>query len=171
MRSGELTLLVALLAGCPPVDDTDTGIEKAPFDCTLGALDADGVFVAYEESGEAELVLGFQGFLFLDARIAAVDAPAVVTVVASVDVGDGEPSGVTQPEVPFHATADGALSGEVLLFLPSGDVAAYTDRAATITARVEDASQRCVTQVEVTLVDRDPCIHTDDAPICPEEAR
>lgn len=168
MRSCDLLPLAMLLAGCPETDDTgDTHDEVESYACVVGALDADGAFVPYATSGQAELVLGFQGFLFLEARILADDAPALVRVTASLAVGDDTPSGVTQPDVPFEATAAGDLSGEVLLFLPNAEVASFVGQPAAISLRAEDDERSCVTTADVTLVDLDPCIHTDDEPICP----
>ena len=163
--------LLVLLAGCPEEEDLLLEpTEEALFSCVLGALDADGEHDAFEDGGTAELTLGFQGFLFVLVHVLAEEeGPALADVVASLAPEGDDPFGTTQPEVPFRSTPEGRLSDEVLVFLPNANIAAWEGRAATLSARIRGEGQVCVATAEVVLVDEDPCIHTGDEPICPEE--
>lgn len=167
MRPGS-ALLPLLFAGCFEPDDTGLDTGMAPFECTLGSLDADDAFRPYAATGTAELVLGFQGFLFVQARVLARDGPPVVEAVASITVEGEEPAGSTQPGVHLEPVDGGQLSDGILVFLPSSSVSAWEDRPATLAVRLQGEGQACVATADVVLVDEDPCIHTDDEPICPD---
>lgn len=163
--------MAATLVACGPGDGTGDGdVEKAEFDCELGSVNIDGVFEPYSEQNRAELYFGFQGFLFLEAQVRVQQTLSTCQVTASLMVEDEDPMGGAQPAVAFQHQEDGSmLSEDIVVFLPSSSASAWAGRTGTLSVRVEDASNRCVTSAEVLLVDDDPCIHSGDEPICPDE--
>lgn len=158
MRASVL-VLAALLLGCPPAPDPEE------FACTFGFSDGDG-FVELGDDPRGELVLGFQGFLFVTARLKTSEAvTGEFEVLTSVEPEGGETFGGVQPRVTW---SDDGVSDEVLLFFDDGNVAAFVGRSATLALRARNDELFCVASAEVVLVDDDPCIHTDAEPICPE---
>lgn len=159
--------LLALLLGCPaPGPDSDTQpVDLEEVDCELGQL-RDEAFVPLQDGDEAELWLGFQGFLFLLVRASSEEPPAHPTALFSLTLDGEDPASGSQPDLDF----DGTLSDEVLVFLPSANVSAYEGRSASLAVRLQGPERTCLDTVEVLLVDEDPCIHTDDEPICPEDS-
>jgi hypothetical protein len=143
----------------------DTGLVE--LDCTMGELDGDGTFVPAESNGAMELWLGFQGFLFLTPHVRAPGAEEGVyfSALYSVTVEGEEPEGGAQTGVPL---SDG-LSSELRLYLTAHELGWYVDRPAEIAIRLETPAQTCVTQLDLRLVDDDPCIHTDAEPDCPDD--
>ncbi len=164
MWSSELLLL---LLGCPPVlqDSDPQPVELEEVDCELGQLQ-DEAFTPLQDGDEAELWLGFQGFLFLLVRASSDQPPAHPTALFSLSLEGEDPSSGSQPDLDF----DGSLSDEILVFLPSANVSAYEGRSGSLAVRLQGAERTCLDTVEVRLVDLDPCIHTDTEPICPEDS-
>jgi hypothetical protein len=142
------------LLSCGEPDDT--GLDEV--DCTLGQLDLDETF--HPLNGEdLELVLGFQGFLFVRTAM-KVDREELAEASWSITL-DGEPIGGAQP-----AALSGGMSEEILLFLPDGSVGLYEGREASIAVRLTGRDWTCLGQGTGVLVDEDDCIHTGEEPIC-----
>ncbi len=129
--------------------------------CTLGALDAEGAYDLFDDADTAELILGFQGFLFLSTRISSTEMDEC-TAITSIEMAGVEPTGGSQPALAFSS----GVSGELLFFLPTSNIASYIDQPATLAVRLEDDTHFCIATANVVLVDEDPCIHADDSDIC-----
>jgi len=158
-----LIVLALLAAGCPTAPDPEE------FTCALGFSSEDG-FVPLGDAPRGELVLGFQGFLFVTTRLhTAAEITGEFEVLTSVEPTGGEVFGGVQARVTWSADASGWASDEVLVFFDDGNVAAFVGREATIALRARNDTDFCVATADVLLVDDDPCIHTDAEPICPEE--
>ena len=146
-----------LVLGCG--EPEDTGDSPTEEDCALGQLDEDDLFQPLD--GEAlELVLGFQGFLFVRTAV-QVDREELVQASWSITLDQDTPIGGSQP-----AQLRSGLSEEILLFLPDGSVGLYEGRQASVAVRLEGRDWTCLGQGEGVLVDEDECIHTGDAPLC-----
>lgn len=154
-RSGSLWWLGLgpLLAGCPPeiVDPPD---DKTEFLCEIG--NHDGQPWAPLDEQDAEMTLGFQGFLFVPFRLRADDAPALVDAQMSLEVSGLGPIAGEQPQVAFVCEGSSCLTADVLLFLTGSSIGRYVGEKANMTVRVEDAERYCITTARVTLVD-DEC--------------
>jgi len=163
------TVLIAAAVACTGGDGTDgSTAEKTDFDCVLGSTDVDTGFAPFSSQDRAELYFGFQGFLFLEVQVQSEEPVTNCQVTTSINVDGEDPVGGMQPGVPFVSQDDGSLlSDDIIVFMPSSSAAEWADRAATLSVRVEDATRVCVSSAEILLVDEDPCIHTDDEPICP----
>ena len=161
-RSSALVSIAFLMAcgGGGPEPKPDVPLTEVS--CALGALDENDQYQLFSEQSNAELILGFQGFLFLSTHISSAEM-SECTAITSIEMVGVEPSGGSQPELPFA----GELSGELLFFLPTSNIASYVDQPATLAVRLEDDIHFCVATAEVTLVDLDACIHADDGDICP----
>jgi hypothetical protein len=163
--------LALLLGGCGAADPSAAEPDAAPatpIACELGQL-TDGAFTPLGPDTRAELVLGFQGFLFFELAVrTAAPAPSAMDAAISLALDDRDPVGASQLDVPLTATADGhAVTDTVQVFLSSGDVGAYVGHTARIALRLDGGGRTCAAEGTVRLVDDDPCIHTGDRPICP----
>ena len=151
---------LSLLSACEPIStDPPPPTEKAPFDCELGILDGDLEFVSLNDQDKAELILGFQGFLFLEFFLQSDYEPDTCNVVLSIDIEGETPAGGSQPGVEFDGTG---LSDPVLVFLPTANISLYTGKTAVLAFRVEDATHSCTVTKNVLLVDDDPTIHSGE---------
>lgn len=169
MSRSDPLLLTLLLAACAPssvVDDADL----EPFDCELGALDAEMAWQPLTVGSKLELQLGFQGFLLVDiyARTATALQGALSAAVSLTPEGM-DPLG--HPEVRFQLLPDGdayVSDPPLQVFLDAARLGTYVGKSATIAVRITGDGHRCTRDVEVVLADDDPCIHSGDGePICP----
>ncbi len=162
MRSCSLAL-VLVLAGCPPVDPGP----GEPFACTLGLVDEAG-FRPMQAGEPLELVLGFQGFLFVEAWIEAEAGAPRVHQGAVELVPDGHEPSSTTLRVELD---DDDLSGPLTIFLEASDLEALTDLPASLAVRLQGDGAWCLATAQVLLVDDDACIHTTETDECanPEE--
>ncbi len=161
--------LFGLLLACGATTD-DTGVVTADptFDCSLGLLDDEDVFEPLTGVADAELVLGFQGFLFVRFALRRDAAgPEPLTVVIALESEASDPFSSTQPEVTWREQDSAWRTDELLLFLPDANTAAWTDVGGDVALRADHPDGSCTVTGRVTLVDDDPCIHTGDEPICP----
>ena len=169
-------LLGLVLAGCSAQTvetGADTSLPDGEFACEIGFGDEDGSYVVASDYGDAELILGFQGFLFVELRVRAEeDSPSPVQVRMSMEVEGEPPFDGSQPDVELEDQVDGTrVSEEIVLFLPSNDVGLFKGKTARVVMRLDApvSHSRCTTERYVTLADDDPCIHTGGEPICPED--
>jgi hypothetical protein len=169
MRSSDgLVLLLALstLAGCP-----STVEDVTPFDCTLGIWHDDGTWED-ADGADAELIFGFQGFLWISTQLATDDeAPDVANVRFSADLDGEDPFGGSQPNVALTASNGDRTSDEVQIFL-SNDVgpAPFVGVVLDLAVRAISGGRECTTTAAITLKDEDDCIHTDDEePVCDDD--
>lgn len=173
-----LALMALALMAAVPVAACDTGgddggepVELEPFECELVMAGGEGELVSLEGGGDAEMVLGFQGFLFVELFAAASgeDVPDDVDVTMSVTVGSADPFGGTQNGVDFEAAdGDGVRTTEqILVFFSGGSTGDYVGLEAIVTMRLRGDTHECLTTATVTLVDDDPCVHTGEEAICP----
>ncbi len=173
MGASKVFTMLLLCSGCTPAKKETTERTTKPastFACEVG-FSKDGDYIAAAVADPAELILGFQGFLFVEMRILAEESsPSPVLVRMSMEVDGSEPFGGSQPDVDLETQDDGSrVSEEVNLFLPSNDTGLYQGKTAQVVMRLEDetSGMSCTTEQIVTLVDDDPCIHTGGEPICP----
>ena len=160
--------LLTLFAACDPAPDDD---DLLPFECELGLLTPDEQWVDVEPSGasEAELIFGFQGFLWIDAAIRGDDdCPEVADVAARVSIDGFDPFGRSVPDVRFSDSGEGLQSETVPVRLDNSEgPSLYAGHAAELVVRVTGATHEATCQATVLLVDDDPCIDADGEPICP----
>lgn len=146
-------LSLALLAGCPPeIEDPPVG--KAEFDCGIG--NHAGQDWAPLDGENAEMTLGFQGFLFVPFRLQATDAPAVLDAQMSLKPRGQDAIAGEQPQVLFTCEGSICLTPDVMFFLEGSSLDPYLGETADITVRIEDAAVYCITSAHVTLVN-DEC--------------
>ncbi len=164
-----------LCVGCTSGKNGDNGSTKkqgGTFICEIG-FGKDGDYITAVDADPAELILGFQGFLFVELRVQAEEtSPSPVLVRMSMEVDGSEPFDGSQPDVDLETQDDGSrVSEEINLFLPSNDTGLYKGKTAQVVMRLEDetSGKSCTTERIITLVNDDPCIHTGDEPICPDD--
>ena len=167
MRAGAAVTaawLVVLLVGCgadePPV----------PFDCEL--VLPDGSKPAPD--GAAELILGFQGLLFVEVRLTALPGafPDQGLVTYTVKAGEAPQIGAAQHGVfTDWVEAERVHTNLIRVFLSGSSVKDYDDRDATITVRLEGDGRFCDAETTWRLRDDDKCLHTGEKPICPDDPK
>jgi len=176
MRSSEPALasvLAALIvASCgPPGEGSGDGGpgDRVEVACDLGTTVPEGTFQPLEDAERVELVLGFQGFLFVVVSAQAEwPAGAPVEVSTSLTLEGGEPFGGTQRASMRAAGSEVSVTEDINVFFASSNIAEYRDRDAVVGLRLTGATWYCVTTASVRLVDDDPCIHTGETPVCPD---
>ncbi len=126
--------------------------EPVEIECRLGLVTPDG-WSALEDGDTAELVLGFQGFVFVPVVLSAPDAPGRMSTKSSFTEDDGETIVGEQPLVLFDGDGEDRLSEEVLFFLTSGTIASWDGTPGRFATRAEGDGAWCVAAVEVTLED------------------
>ncbi len=176
MRLLRITLCVLLLqlglAGCDSGSgSSEPEVPKTEFACELGLIDADSkAFVAVTPGMRAELILGFQGFLFVEFLVRADEEllPASSTASFKVVIEGTLPTGATQPQVTVERVEQQkAITVPILLFLDGGDPSEFAGKEAEVTIRLEGPTTYCLVESKLLLVDDDPCVHTGEEPICP----
>ena len=175
MGISKIVTMLLLCSGCTPAKKQTTESTTKPnsaFICEIG-FSKDDEYITATDASPAELILGFQGFLFVEVRIRAEESsPSPVLVRMSMEVDGSEPFDGSQPDVDLETQDDGSrVSEEINVFLPSNDTGLYKGKTAQIVMRLEDdaSDMSCTTEQLVTLVDDDPCIHTGGEPICPDD--
>ncbi len=165
------TLLVASACSRNPKPDDVDPEDKIEFQCELGVLDADGVFIPGSASTPVELDLGFQGFLSVTTHVRATgEVPRVVSVTISATVTGEEPTGDTVPLLAMNSESEGkVLSDALLIFFNNDTPTDLEQRGLELSLRLDNATHVCWVDAPFLMVDDDPCIHTGDEPICPED--
>ena len=173
MRSSDsIVCLAALLivAGCPgpEPEPNPPPPNKTEVACTIGLPDDSGTFAPMRHHEDAELVLGFQGFLFFEIHVRASSvATGRADVSASATVDGEDPNGTNQRDVLVEQSGDTAVSEKVLIFLDSSNIAEFEHRNCDLRLRMDGDTWTCTATAAVKFIDEDPCIHTDADPICP----
>lgn len=169
--------LLALFTGCsgPAAEPSDAGFVEEEEPCTmvatLGHEGAGRDFVPYAEGDPAEIVLGYQGFRFIQVvlRTEGIE-DARLLASFTIEVAGQAP----YPQVSWIdvASADDGIAYSPVFLVYFNDItySDIIDRDCTLGVSV--AHRRCpdTTSVRVHLVDEDPCIHVpggeDDAGAC-----
>ena len=162
-----------VLACTAPQDtaqEEDTAVELESYACELGVPDADRDFQPLTADTPLELVLGFQGFLFVELMVRTeAEPPEQCEALMSLAADGRDPTGVSQPVTGFTTAGGVSTSEPLLLFLPDADVGGWTGRYADIAVKIVDAERECLVMGAGYLVDDDPCLHTGSEPICYED--
>ncbi len=169
MRSSDFLVLplLALLLGCPGTDDDD---DTTPFDCSLGVWNEDGSWEDLD-GADVELIFGFQGFLWISVQVEAdAGGPDFANILFSAEVGDDDPFGGSVPNVPFTAQDGARRSDEVQVRLDNDEgPEPFIGETLHLAIRGRAGARECTAEADMTLRDDDPCLHTDDEPVCPDD--
>ncbi|MCP4872045.1 MAG: hypothetical protein GY898_25350 [Proteobacteria bacterium] len=173
MPRSSLLALVPVVLLCTASDCPGPNPPVTPFECELGLVLEDSDFspIAADGTTSAEMIFGFQGFLWVDVAIRGdEDSPSVADVAARIDIDGFEPLGRSIPAIVFDEAGDGTLSETVQVRLDNSEgPALYIGRPATFTLKVTGEFKETTCAATVLLVDDDPCIYTDDEPICGDD--
>ncbi len=151
-----ILLLLAASAGAActddaPPDEPDAG-PPCGFELAWGRP-VDGVFTPYADGDEAGVVLGFQGFRFIDssARLGQIDAPSAVFRF-QVEV-DGQAPMTQDAAAELVPGADGARYADHLqIFFNDIAMPELLGRSAAVRARATAAGCTAADAATVTLV-------------------
>lgn len=158
-----ILVMTALGTGC---SENAGGDGDGRADCTYelewGYRDGD-TFSLFDDGMNAEITIGYQGFRFIDStvRLRGVNAE-MVQCSFDIDIDGYDP--YSQNGAPLYTTADsgGVYVDHVLVFFNEIATEDLVGRSVRIDARV--TADGCVgtSQVELTLVDEDECLHLPD---------
>ncbi|MBM4364726.1 MAG: hypothetical protein FJ102_00815 [Deltaproteobacteria bacterium] len=161
MLSGSFIWLLA----CTGAEDTGTGkAETTTFACELGVPTEAGW---QPLASTLEMEMGFQGFVLAQLQLkVADDAPSPLTATMVVEPEGTDAVSGSQPLV----YVNGGITDPILVFFTSNYISYYLDRSARVAVRVSAENASCAVEGAAILVDEDPCMHTGDEPICPDDS-
>jgi len=162
MLAGSLFWFLA----CTGAEDTGPGeSEGTTFACELGVPTPEQGWQPLVDTLEMEM--GFQGFVLAQLQLKVDDtAPSPLTATMMVEPEGTDAVSGSQPLV---YVSDG-VTDPILVFFTSNYISYYVDRRARVAVRVQSGNASCAVEGTAVLVDEDPCLHTGDQPICPEDS-
>jgi hypothetical protein len=164
-----IACLAVSFAGCPSGDDapSDAGPDAAPCELvvTLGTGGPAERFVPFSAHDVAEVIVGYQGFIFIQTILAIEPVPAGQVIAPFTLVMDGrEPFGETK-RVDLTDGDDGsAYSPPLTLYFNDFPLPELVGQRLRVDVQIDrdGCSGRFATELE--LRDDNPCIHVVDDP-------
>ena len=161
-------LAAQLSAGCAAdVSEAaaDTSEPSAPT-CAIGELQGED-FVAWPDGSDAELVVGYQGYLFVHVRVADKTGELLKPNVRMTAECDGlEPSVTTRWRADMSAGSDGDTVSELIeLWLYPALRDSFIGKSGRLTVELEERGSVCMAAVKVRYVDDELCMHYEDGSI------
>lgn len=153
----------AALAGCTSESTADDPAQTATA-CELGALSADNTFVPWPNEGDAELVVGYQGYMLIIARVHAPTGtlPHEPKVRMTVARTLGEASVSTQWRAGVLADKLGHEVTEPLeMWLYPPDPQAFIGQQGSLEVVLQGVDRTCVASLQVRFVDDELCKHLE----------
>ncbi len=143
-------------------------------ECEIGlwSEDVPHESIASDGSTTAELVFGFQGFLWVDTSLRCLSSePSSAAATLRVTIANESPFGTALPGVTFTEASEGVIvSEQVQVRLDNSEgPSIFIGELAEIVVRIEGGGYESVFEARVMLADDDPCIDTDEEPICPDD--
>lgn len=161
--------VAAILAGCPDAPGpgpSDAGPD-APCDIgvSLGVGGRGANFVPLEDGDVAEVIVGYQGFIFLQIILRAEGLPpGQVLAPFTISLDGHEPYG-DDKRVDVADGGDGAVySAPLSIYLNDFPLPDIVGRTCRLAVSVYQQGCRAQFGVDLELRDEDPCIHTVDDP-------
>jgi hypothetical protein len=165
LRVAITALMLSMLTGCP--SSHGAASDAGPIvDCALSVgLEVrrpGGAYAPIAEGGQAELVLGFQGFKFayVRARLDRVPPSTVATFEYSLD-GDA-PRSTRVGGMQLTSEGGGWVSSPEQIFFNDDPLPSLIDRGCAITMIVGDATCSAAQSGHVTLHYQDGCVQAPD---------
>ena len=160
--------MMALQAACTDASVATSADAGGSPTCRIGSLGEDGTFNAWQDGGHAELVVGFQGFMLLIARVRAQSGqlPAKPKVRMTIDREGGEPSLTTLAHCGIHQDASGQDITETLeMWLYPPDPAVFEGKTGHVKVELFGREAECTAEVDVKFADAELCKHTEDGKV------
>lgn len=163
------TLLCALLsAACATETETPAEVVSpaATRICAIGNLVSDE-FQPWPDHSHAELVVGYQGYLFVHVRVADGAGEMLKPNVRMTAECDGlEPSVTTRWRADMSPTSDGGTVSELIeLWLYPALRDAFIGKSGRLTVELAERGVLCLAEVKVKYVDDELCMHYEDGSI------
>lgn len=164
MVSPRTSALCLVAAGCgaagSPSDDARA--DACPMSVEAGHQDGDG-FVPYRRGDDAEVVQGFQGFLFLDLALRVHGTTADrAEVAASIEIEGASTSWLRQTVALVEGPGDHRYAHEVQVFFNTSSLLELLDRPAHATLSVEAEGCLGVQELDLVLVNHESCVSQPD---------
>lgn len=166
-------LLVGLalaLAGCPgPVPDPrgDAGLDAGPCEMTarLGVGGRGAEFVPLGDGDVGEVIVGYQGFIFIQAILELTGAPAGQVLAPFTISLEGHDPYADNKRVDVTEGGEGAVySAPLSIYFNDFPLPDVVGKACDVRVSVAHGDCQASDDVRLTLRDEDPCIHTVDDP-------
>jgi hypothetical protein len=172
VASVALCVLALALCGASCAPPPPPPEELTPIDCELGLWTEDVPFAAIADDGEtpAEMIFGFQGFLWVDVALRCpTPGPATGAVALAVTTEDDRTFSASLPRVELDEVDGVRLSEPIQVRLDNGEgPSALEGLHAEVSLRLEGDGYEATAIAGMLLVDEDDCIDTDEEPICPD---
>lgn len=167
-----LASLLALVLGVACADGGDGQSEPADSsalvtsDCAIGVLIAEQ-FSSWPDGSDAELVVGYQGYLFVHVQVADKSGELLKPNVRMTAECDGlEPSVTTRWRADMSPAGDGSTVSELLeVWLFPALRESFIDKKGRITVELQERGQVCKAEVNIHYVDELLCMHYEDGSI------
>lgn len=161
-RSLSLLPLLAML-GCSEPAPEDSEAHSCSFELDWGSDGSSG-FVPFQDGDHAEIVMGFQGFRYVQSamRLSSVSAE-VATFSIRIEVDGHEPYSLSDAPAKLSPRSDGALYAErVLVFFNDLPLPQIVGRGALVSTRAVAAGCVGLDAAQVMLVDEQDCLELSD---------
>ncbi len=174
------TLAIGALAGCSDetlavqdaTTDTDTTPDEAdvpPEDtvsgptCTIGKI-KDGQFIAWPDGADAEMVVGYQGYLFVHVQVADFSGILRKPKARMTATCKGqEPSVTSRWRADMSQQEDGSTVSELIeLWLFPALRTEFEGQLGSLSVELDQDGEICSASVNVRYVDDELCKHFED---------
>ena len=154
-RALTVAVAAALLVGCgpEPPETTPTTTATCHFELSLGSM-SDGVVKPFSDGDEAPVVLGFQGFRFIDAAVTVLGATGTDAAIRVRATADGHDPIMSDTHATLISKGEsGSIAEHVQIFFNDIPMAELLGRSCRLEARATVAGCTGEDDVSVLLVD------------------
>jgi len=152
-------------AGSTADQQSDTAAAQGP-SCTIGTV-VDGSFVAWQADADAELVLGYQGYLFVHVQV--LDASGTLRkpkARMTAECAGQQPSVTSRWRADMTEQGDGSTVSELIeVWLFPALLDEFEGHTGRVQVELEQDEQTCTAAVDVRYVDDELCKHREDGTI------
>jgi hypothetical protein len=156
-------IALALLPACLSSSTSDGSGADACAAALVAGHGGAAAFVPYADGDSAEIVLGFQGFLFLDLtlRVGGIEATEA-RVTAQADIEGLATSWINQTMPLAEGPGPERYAEELLLFFNTSSLADLLGRRGTFTFGIDEGGCRASERLDLVLVDLESCVAQPD---------
>ena len=134
--------------------------------CAIGELEG-GQFHAWPEGSDAELVVGYQGYLFVHVQVADRSGELLKpNVRMTAECEDLAPSVTTRWRADMSPSDDGSTVSELIeLWLYPALRDSFIGKSGRLSVELEERGMVCKAAVHIRYVDDELCMHYEDGSI------
>jgi hypothetical protein len=165
-----LLVLCGALAGCPgpeaePSGDGGADAAACAMTARLGVGGRGAEFVPLEDGDAGEVIVGYQGFIFIQTILELSGAPAGQVLAPFTISLEGHDPYADNKRVDVTDGGDGAVySAPLSIYFNDFPLPDVVGKECTLRVSITQGDCRAADDVSLSLRDEDPCIHTVDDP-------